>query len=68
MLHTHGYIDEGISQKLNLQTEAEQFHQQFERHLKMINVGRNMWYAYNSDVDEILAFKTSKDFKNVSCM
>jgi hypothetical protein len=26
---THGGINEGISQKLNLEAEAQQFHQQF---------------------------------------
>jgi hypothetical protein len=28
--------------KMNLWTEAQQFRQQFWKHLKMINVGRNM--------------------------
>jgi hypothetical protein len=35
-------IDEGISQKLNLRAEIHQFRQQFFRHLKMANVGRNI--------------------------
>jgi hypothetical protein len=29
----------------------------------MINVGRNMSYAYTSDVEGILRFKISKGFK-----
>jgi hypothetical protein len=29
----------------------------------MANVGRNMQYAYTSDVEEILKFKTLKGFK-----
>jgi acetylglutamate kinase len=28
-LKTHGRIDGGVSQKLNLRTEAQQFHQKF---------------------------------------
>jgi hypothetical protein len=43
--------------------EAEQFHQQFQRHLKMTNVGRNMQCAYTSNVLEILMFKTFEGFK-----
>jgi hypothetical protein len=65
MLQTYGRIDEGISQKLNLRTEAQKFHQQFWRHLKMTNVGRNMYCAYTSDVQEILTFKS---LKKASCM
>jgi hypothetical protein len=34
----------------------------------MTIVHRNMWCAYTSDVEEILTFKTSKDFKKqVAC-
>jgi hypothetical protein len=29
----------------------------------MTSVGRNIWYAYTSDVEEILSFKTFKVFK-----
>jgi hypothetical protein len=52
-----------IPQKLNLQAEAQQFHQQFYRHLKMTNVDQKMLCAYISDVKEILYFKTFKGFK-----
>jgi hypothetical protein len=39
---THGHIDEGIPQKLNLQImEAQKFHQQFWKHLNMTNAGQN---------------------------
>jgi hypothetical protein len=34
----------------------------------MINVGRNMQYAYSSDVEEILTFKTFEVFKKARCM
>jgi hypothetical protein len=40
--NTQGHIDEGISQKLNIQTEAQQFHQQLQKHLKKTNIGQNM--------------------------
>jgi hypothetical protein len=53
--------------KFNLLAEAQQF-QQFYRHLKMTNVGRNMQCAYSSDAEENLTFKTFKGFqKHVAC-
>jgi hypothetical protein len=59
----HGRRDQGISQKLNLLKKAQYFHQQFQSHLKMNNVGRNIYCEYTSDAEEILKFKTSKGFK-----
>jgi hypothetical protein len=58
MLRTYGTIDEGIPQKLNLRTEAQQ------RHLKMTNAGRNMpcpnsvfssfaWFSQQTAIDSL---------------
>jgi hypothetical protein len=54
---TYGCTDHSIPQKLNLWTETQQFHQQFYNHLKIANVGRNMYSAYLSDAEEILTLK-----------
>jgi hypothetical protein len=42
MLHRNERLDEGTTQKLNFWMEAQQFHHQFQRYLKMTDVGRNM--------------------------
>jgi hypothetical protein len=54
-------------QKFNLQIEAQQFEQQFWRHMKMSDAGRNMYCAYISDVEEILRFKLLNALKT-SCI
>jgi hypothetical protein len=46
--------------KLNLETEIQQLHEQFYRHLKMASAGRNTQCVYSSDVEKILKFKTSE--------
>jgi hypothetical protein len=40
----------------------KQFHQQFQRHLKMTNVDRRMQRAYTSVAEVILKLKTFKGF------
>jgi hypothetical protein len=56
------------AQQLNIKTEAQQFHQQFLRQLKMVNVDSNMQCGYTSGVERILKFKALKGFKKqVTC-
>jgi hypothetical protein len=48
--------------------EAQQFHWQLQRHLKMTNVGQHTQYAYTGDVEEILTFKSFEGFeKKLAC-
>jgi hypothetical protein len=58
---TRGRIDEGMVQKIELTNGSTAVSSAILESPE--DDGRNMWYAYTSDAEEILTFRTSKGFK-----
>jgi hypothetical protein len=64
---TYRRINEGISQKWNLRTEAQQFHQKFYRPEDDQYWSKHV-VCIHHDLEEVLTFKAFKGFKKASCV